>query len=88
MISVDRVMVFIIIYNIIGFMKDQQNWDSLNTFSQRDAAMIQDCLSMTTYRQPSNISRTQSLNINVSRLVLKSYLPNPLNPGVKLRTKM
>ena len=40
------------------------------------------------YRQISNTSRTHSLNINVSRLVLQSYLPNLLNPGVKLRMKM
>ena len=40
------------------------------------------------YRQFSNIRRTQSQNINVSRLVLLLYLPNPLKPGVKLRMKM
>ena len=33
------------------------------------------------YRQLSNISRTQSPNINVSRLVLQLSLPNPLKPG-------
>ena len=40
------------------------------------------------YRQFSNIRRTQSQNINVSRLVLQLSLPNPLKPGVKLRMKM
>ena len=40
------------------------------------------------YRPLSNISRTQSQNINVSRLVLQLSLPNPLKPGVKLRMKM
>ena len=40
------------------------------------------------YRQFSNISRTQSPNINVSRLVLQLSLPNPLKPRVKLRMKM
>ena len=40
------------------------------------------------YRQFSNISRTQSQNINVSRLVLLLSFPNPLKPGVKLRMKM
>ena len=40
------------------------------------------------YRQFSNIRRTQSQNINVSRLVLSLSLPNPLKPGVKLRMKM
>ena len=34
------------------------------------------------YRQFSNIKRTQSPNINVSRLVLQLSLPNPLKPGV------
>ena len=41
-----------------------------------------------TYRQFSNIKRTQSPNINVSRLVLQLSLPNPLKPRVKLRMKM
>ena len=36
----------------------------------------------------SNVRRTQSQNINVSRLVLLFYLPNPLKPCVKLRMKM
>ena len=40
------------------------------------------------YRQISNISRTQSPNKNVPRLILQSSLPNPLKPGVKLRMKM
>ena len=40
------------------------------------------------YRQFSNISRTQSPNINLSRLVLQLSLPNPLKPGAKLRMKM
>ena len=40
------------------------------------------------YREISNISRTQSANINVSHLVLQLFLPNLLKPGVKLRMKM
>ena len=40
------------------------------------------------YCQFSNIRRTQSPIINVSRLVLQMSLPNPLKPGVKLRMKM
>ena len=39
-------------------------------------------------RQISNIRRTKSPNINVSRLVMQSSLPNPLKKGVKLRMKM
>ena len=42
----------------------------------------------TSYRQFSNIRRTLSQNINVSRLVLQLFLPNPLKPGVKLSMKM
>ena len=41
-----------------------------------------------TPRQISNISHTKFPNINVSRLVLQLYLPNPLKPGVKSRMKM
>ena len=40
------------------------------------------------YRQFSNIWRTQSQNINVSRLFFQLALPNPLKPRVKLRMKM
>ena len=40
------------------------------------------------YRQFSNIRRTQSQNITVSRLVLQLSLPNPMKSGVKLRMKM
>ena len=40
------------------------------------------------YRKTSSISRTKSQNLNVSRLRLQWPLPNPLNPGVKLRMKM
>ena len=40
------------------------------------------------YPELSNIRRTQPQNINVSRLVLKLSLPNPLKPGVKFRMEM
>ena len=40
------------------------------------------------YRKVSNIRRTKSKNLNASRLILQLSLPNPLKPGVKLRTKM
>ena len=33
--------------------------------------------------QTSNISVTKSSNLNVSHLVLRLFLPNPLQPGVK-----
>ena len=36
----------------------------------------------------SNIRRTKSQNLNVSRLVLELSLPNPLKPDVKSRMKM
>ena len=35
------------------------------------------------YRQFSNISGTESPNINISLLILQSSKPNPLKPGVK-----
>ena len=40
------------------------------------------------YRKISNISRTKSPDLNVSRLVLQLSLPNPMKPGVKSRMKM
>ena len=42
----------------------------------------------TVYRKISNIRRTESPNLNVSRLVLQLSLPNPMKPGVKSRMKM
>ena len=38
-------------------------------------------------RATFNISGTKSQNVNVSRLVLRSSLPSPLNPDVKSRMK-
>ena len=40
------------------------------------------------YRKLSNISRTQSQNFNVSRLVLQLSLLIPLRPGVESRMEM
>ena len=40
------------------------------------------------YRKFSNIRRTQYQNLNKSRLILQSPLPNPLKPSVKSRMKM
>ena len=40
------------------------------------------------YRKISNIRRTKSQNLNVSRLVLQLFSPNPMKPGVKSRMKM
>ena len=40
------------------------------------------------YRKISNIRRTKSPNLNVSRLVFQLSLPNPMKPGVKSRMKM
>ena len=41
-----------------------------------------------THHKISNIRRTKSPNLNVSRLVLQLSLPNPMKPGVKSRMKM
>ena len=40
------------------------------------------------YRRISNIRRTESPNLDVSRVVLQLSLPNPIKPGVKSRMKM
>ena len=40
------------------------------------------------YRKLSDIGRTKSPNLKVSRLVLQLSFPNPLKPGVKSRIKM
>ena len=40
------------------------------------------------YRKISNIRRTKSSHLNVSRLVLQLSLPNRMKPGVKSRMKM
>ena len=44
--------------------------------------LLQTCNNLD-YRKISNISRTQSPNLNVSRLVLRLSLPNPMKLGVK-----
>ena len=45
-------------------------------------------LNRSNYRKISNIRRTKSPNLNVSRLVFQLSLPNPSKPGVKSRMKM
>ena len=40
------------------------------------------------YRKISNISRTKSPNLNVSRLVVQLPLPNPMTPVGKSWMKM
>ena len=40
------------------------------------------------YRKISNIRRTKSPNLNVSRLILHLSLLNPMKPGVKSGMKM
>ena len=46
------------------------------------------CVTHVDYFQISDISRTKSQNLNVSRLVLQLSLCNILKPGVKSRMKM
>ena len=43
---------------------------------------------ITIYRKITNISGTNSQNLNDTRLVLQLSLPNPLKPGVKSRMNM
>ena len=52
-----------------------ENWSKNNIFECK-------------YRKISNIKRTKSPNLDVSRLVLQLSLPNPMKPGVKSRMKM
>ena len=40
------------------------------------------------YGKISNIRRTKSPNLDVSRLIVQSSSPNPMKPGVKSRMKM
>ena len=40
------------------------------------------------YRKISNIRRTESPNLDVSRLVVELSSPNPMKPGIKSRMKM
>ena len=40
------------------------------------------------YRKTSSINHTKYQNLNVSRLVLQLFLPNPLKSGVKSNMKM
>ena len=66
-----------------------QRFQSSHTESPNDAGYLKNANpSMTGYRQFSNIRRTQSQNINVSRLVLQLSFPNPLKLDVNLRMKM
>ena len=44
-------------------------------------------LNINIYRQISNISRTKSDYLNVSRFILQLSLPNPLKPGVKVENE-
>ena len=69
---------------------------AMGTACTIESTMIHDILSKLTvhnqrpknYRKTSSISRTKFKNLNVFCPLLKWYLPNPLNPGVKLRMKM
>ena len=45
-------------------------------------------LSFCIYGKTSSTSRTKFPNLNVARLVLQLFLLNPLEAGVKSRTKM
>ena len=54
-----------------------------------DAAALDKCLCLyENYRKLSNIRRSKSQNLNVSRLGLQLSLRNILKPNVKWRMKM
>ena len=60
----------------------------LNTFPPNVQTDFIPATVLDNYRKISNITRTKSTNMNVSRLVLLLYLPNPMKPDVKSRMKM
>ena len=62
---------------------DQRQW----TWPLQQKQKFQSC-AIILYRQISNIRRTNSQTLNVSRLVLQLSLPNPLKSGIKSRMKM
>ena len=63
--------------------------EKLTAASEAKAAIISDLdICICNYRKISNIRRTKSPNLNVSRLVLQLPLPNPVKSGVKSRMKM
>ena len=60
--------------------------DTFNILKHENHGPISEFLD-TMYRQFSNISRTQSPNINVSRLVLQLSLPNLLKPWCQVKNE-
>ena len=44
--------------------------------------------SIINYRQTSDVTRTKSQNLNVSRLILQLSLPSPLNLSVESKMKL
>ena len=69
-------------HNKLSSVKIFFTQSKMSPWSSKDSTFVM-ILVNSTYCQICNIRRTQSPNINVSRLVLQLYLPNPLKPGVK-----
>ena len=67
---------------IIGLKYTFHNKAIINTLHLR--RLLRDFIA---YHKISNIRRAEFQNINVLRLVLELYLPNPLMSGVKSRMK-
>ena len=61
-------------------------WDVLIFYNDNLVGVICLVLIYNVYREISNISCTQSQNLNDSHLVLHLSLPNLLKPGVKAPT--
>ena len=59
-----------------------------NVAQQSTIYMVASNEDKSSYRKISNIKRTKSPNLNVSRPVMQLSLPNPMKPGVKSRMKM
>ena len=56
--------------------------------ARNELAVGKDAQKKNNYRKISNIRRTKSKNLNVSRLLLQLYLCDILKPVVKSRMKM
>ena len=68
-----------------GHLRRFLYWACMVSHSEREILLW---FLMLTYRKIYNIRRTNSPNVNVSRLHLQLSLPNPMKPSVKSRMKM
>ena len=76
-------------FQSIYLMKKCMHLDSsLSIFILMRPDLITRNIQWDNYHKISNVSNTESQNLNDPRLVLQLSLPNPLKPGVTSRIKM